>query len=103
MGKTYVLARGANLWALIFYVIIITSRRPGATFTKMDYRLTPAWISDEMPSKVWDAITYPLPNLNSCTFEVWEGIENFILHFIRSVMIIILWLKLIPVNKMGPI
>ena len=26
--------------------------------------LIPAWISNHMPSKVWDEITYPLPNFN---------------------------------------
>ena len=29
--------------------------------------LIPAWISNLMPSKVWDEITYPFPNFNGCT------------------------------------
>ena len=39
------------------------------------------WISNCMPSKVWDEIAYPLPNFNNCTVEVWEWISNFIPHF----------------------
>ena len=27
-------------------------------------------------------ITYPFPNFNSCTIEVWEWISNFIPHLI---------------------
>ena len=29
--------------------------------------LIPAWISNYMPIKVWDEITYPFPNFNGCT------------------------------------
>ena len=42
--------------------------------------LISAWISNHMPSEVWDEITYPFPNLNGCTFEVWKWISNFIPH-----------------------
>ena len=38
-----------------------------------------------MPSKVWDEITYPFPNFNGCTVEVWEWISKFIPHFIMDV------------------
>ena len=31
-----------------------------------------------MPSKVWDEITFAVLNLNGCTVEVWEWIDNFI-------------------------
>ena len=31
--------------------------------------------------KVWDEITYPFPNSNGCTVEVWEWMNNFIPHF----------------------
>ena len=34
--------------------------------------LVPAWISNYMRYKVWDKITYPFPNFNCCTIEVWE-------------------------------
>ena len=42
------------------------------------------WISNHMPSKVWGEITYPFPNLNGFTVEVWECRSNFIPHFIMS-------------------
>ena len=35
---------------------------------------------------MWDEITYPLPNYNGYTFEGWEWISNFILHFIKDVV-----------------
>ena len=41
--------------------------------------LIPAWISNHTSSKLWAEITYPYPNFNGCTVEVWEWISNFIL------------------------
>ena len=41
-----------------------------------------SWISNHVPSKMWDEITYPFTNFNSCTIEVWQEISNFITHFI---------------------
>ena len=32
--------------------------------------LIPAWISNHLPRKVWDEITYPFLNFNGCTVEV---------------------------------
>ena len=32
--------------------------------------LIPAWISNHMPGKVWDEITYPFLNFNGATVEV---------------------------------
>ena len=32
--------------------------------------LIPAWISNHMPCKVWDEITYQFLNFNDCTVEV---------------------------------
>ena len=43
-------------------------------------------ISNHMPSTVWDEITYPFPNSNGCTVEVWEWISNFIPHFMSVVI-----------------
>ena len=34
--------------------------------------LFPAWRSNYTYYKVWDDITYPLPNFNDGTVEVWE-------------------------------
>ena len=32
--------------------------------------LIPAWMSNHMPGRVWDEITYPFLNFNGCTVEV---------------------------------
>ena len=63
--------------------------------------LSPAWISNHTPVKVWGEITYPFPSFNGANVEVWEWswISNFILHFIMDV--IMLGLKLIHVSKRG--
>ena len=45
-------------------------------FTDTD-TLIPAWVSNHMFNKMWDKITYPFPNFNDCTVEVWEWISNF--------------------------
>ena len=50
----------------------------GGLFYQYGLTLTPAWISNHMRSKVWAEVTYPFPNFNGCTVEVWEGISNFI-------------------------
>ena len=44
-----------------------------------------------MPSKLWDEITYPFPNFNAATVEVWEWICNFITHFIMNVIAYPCW------------
>ena len=46
----------------------------------------PAWISNHLPGKGWDEITYPSINCNGCTVEAWELIGNFIPHFIMDVI-----------------
>ena len=50
------------------------------------YTAATAWISNHIPSKVWDEITYPFPNFNGYTVEVWEWISNFIPHFIMDII-----------------
>ena len=46
------------------------------------YRLTliPAWISNYIYYKVRDDITYPFPNFNGRTDEVWDLIRKFTFH-----------------------
>ena len=39
-----------------------------------------------MPGKVWDEMTYPFPNFNGCTVEVWEWISDFTQHFVKDVI-----------------
>ena len=48
--------------------------------------LIPAWISNHLPSKVWNEIAHPFPNLSGTTIEVWERISNFIPQFIVGVI-----------------
>ena len=49
------------------------------------------WISNHMPNKLWDKITYPFPNFHGATIEVWEWRSNFIPHFIMDVITYPCW------------
>ena len=67
--------------------------------------LIPAWISNHMPGKVWDEITYPFLNFNGlwgeitypfinfngATVEVKEWISNFIPHIVMDVITYPCW------------
>ena len=44
-----------------------------------------------LPSKKWDEITYPFPDFNGATVDVWEWISNFIPYFIMGVIIYQCW------------
>ena len=51
---------------------------------------------------MWEEITYPFPNFNSGTVEVWEWISNFIPCFIVHVITCPCWvLKLNHVSQRG--
>ena len=50
-----------------------------------------SWIGNYINYNVWDEITYPFPNFNGCTVDVWEWISNFILHIIGHVMTYPCW------------
>ena len=39
-----------------------------------------------MHDKVFDEITYPFPNFNNATIEVYEWISYFISHFMINVI-----------------
>ena len=69
-------------------------------FYKHGLTSIPAWISNSMPTEVWDEITHLFPNFNGTAFEVWECISTFILHVIVDV--ITLGLQLTHVSKRGP-
>ena len=43
---------------------------PVAPFTNVVLTLILAWISNHMPNKVWDEITYSVLNFNGATVEV---------------------------------
>ena len=86
----------------------------GRIFYFHELTLIPAWISNHMPSKmwdeiihpfpnsngctvevnglvVWDTITYPFPNFNGVTIKVWERICNFIPQFIIDIIAYPCW------------
>ena len=50
-----------------------------------------AWISNYTNYKVLCEITYPFPNFNGTTVEVWEWISNFIPYFIGHVFTYRCW------------
>ena len=35
---------------------------------------------------MWDGITYPIPNFNGCTTEIWKWMSNGILVIILDVV-----------------
>ena len=74
-------------WALYGSVNWVT----WTLFSWHELSLIPAWISNHMPCKVWDEITYRFPNFNGATVEVWERISNFIPHFTMGVIIYPCW------------
>ena len=64
--------------------------------------LIPAWISEHMSYKVWAEITYPISNFIGAAVEVWEWINDFILHFIMEEITCPCWdLKLNNVSIRG--
>ena len=54
-----------------------------------------------MPSKMWDGITYPLPNFNGSTVEVWKWISHFISHIIKNVVSYPCWDSLNHISQRG--
>ena len=67
-------------WVLLYHRSISeTPLKRGLTFLS-------AWISNHIPSKVWNEIIYPFPRFNGAVVEVWEWINNFIPNFIRDVL-----------------
>ena len=56
------------------------------TFPDITTAQTPAWISNYVPRKMWDEITYPSLNFNGCTVGIYVWISNFIPYFIIYVI-----------------
>ena len=68
---------------------------------KQGLTLISAWLSNYMPSKLWDEIAYWFPNFNSATIEVWEWIG--LSHILWWVSLLIhAVIKLIHISKRGP-
>ena len=60
-------------------------------FQEHGLTLIPTRISNDTHIKVGDEITYPFPNVNGGTVEVWEWISNFILHFMMDAITYPCW------------
>ena len=43
----------------------------------MQCMILPAQLAAYSHYEVWDEITYPVPNFNGATIEIWEWIGNF--------------------------
>ena len=56
-----------------FYIVSV----PLGPFYWHSLTLIPAWISNHTYHWMWDEITYPFPNFNGATVEVWEWVSNF--------------------------
>ena len=54
------------------------------------------WIGKNSHYKVWDELSYPFPNFDGATVEIWDWINNFIPRYS------ILGSRLNHVNKRGP-
>ena len=53
--------------------------------------LVPAWISNCMPSKMWDKLLIHSHATMVVTVEVWKWMNNFIWHFIMGVIAYPCW------------
>ena len=78
MGKCY--CKYPCIWKILCVCFILS----WGPFHQHELTSISAWISHYMPNKVCDEVTYPFPNFNGCSIEVWELINNFIPHFIMS-------------------
>ena len=60
-----------------------------------------AWINNYIHYKMQVEITYPFPNFNSATIEIWEWMSNFILHFMACDYLSMLsngWVKVCSIS-----
>ena len=65
--------------------------------------LIPAWISNHMPITLWDEITHPFPNSKSVPLKHGYGWVISPTLYNRCNYLTMLALKLIYVNKKGPL
>ena len=49
--------------------MLLTYWIPGGLLLTLTF---PAWLSNHMPSKVWNEITYRFPNVVGCTVEIYK-------------------------------
>ena len=65
----------------------------GDRFYQYGLTLIQPWISNYIRYKVWDDVTYSFSNFSGATFEVWEGINNFMPHFTEHEITYPCWVK----------
>ena len=63
------------------YIREVSNSKPCGHSNWHGSTLIPAWISSDIQYNVWGGITYPFPNFNGYTVEVWEWMNKFIPHF----------------------
>ena len=101
-------ASGTSYWILIYHYpspinIMKDITSTWETFYSHGLTLIPAWKSNHTPSNVWGEISYPFPNFNGATVEVWDWMSNFIPQLTAHIIAYwsVLRLKVTHVNKKG--
>ena len=93
-------------WVKLFRLVksnIIMDDDLGPHLLKYGLTPIPAWISNYFHYKVWDEITWPFPNLNSATVDVWERISHFSPHFPGHVITYPCWdISLCQMGTLAP-
>ena len=73
----------------------LTQQMPVAThtvgFLLAEICFDTVWTSKYIHNKLRDEITYPFPNFNGCTVEVWEWVSKFIPYFTGTLIAYICW------------
>ena len=60
-------------------------------YNQVSFKWRPEAPCHNIPSKMWDKITYPFPYFNGCTVEVWEWRSYFTLDCIVDVITYPCW------------
>ena len=83
-------------WGLVFNSCQRSVFNGQAPFYYHWVHLIPAWISNHTYYKECNEITYPFPNFNGATVEVWKWISNFIPLFLNMRLLIHTRIKVNP-------
>ena len=68
-----------------------TALELGHPFLPTGLTLIRAWISNYIYHEIWDEITYPFPNFNGTTVEIWIWISSFTPHILGHVITYPCW------------
>ena len=77
-----------SLWSLQRGItsLLVLKVRDHRIYGGPNFNPIPAWISNHMPSKLWDGIIHLFPNFNGCTVESYEWRSNHIPHCMMDVI-----------------